>query len=42
MKHKSFAVRGMLAWLLLTACVVLASAALLAGYAPAEGLQHKP
>ena len=31
MKHKTFAVRGMLAWLLLAACVVLAAGAVLTG-----------
>ena len=31
MKHKIFAVRGMLAWLLLAACVILAAGAVLSG-----------
>jgi len=34
MKQKNFAVRSMLGWLLLAACVVLAVWALLGGYAP--------
>ena len=36
MKQKTFAVRGMLAWLLLAACVILAGWAVLDGYEPAK------
>lgn len=41
MKQKTFAVRSMLSWLLLAACVVLAAWSVWQGYAPAQRTSYQ-